>query len=155
MTKTIRVVLTTLLLVAAMAASAQEADPFTVTLPEGYGVFAKQVQSTDSPEGKIETTNWVAKAPTGEAVVVTMSRMPGRILDAGKLIDSMRQSLRKSVGATTESDVNLFRTGAAVFRSHYVIDEDRLFQLLYVGRSDEQRNHASVAQLFESFKLAE
>ena len=154
-----RTVLMTLSLVAlfALSASAQDApaEPFTLALPEGYAAFTKQVQTADSPEGKIETTNWVSKAPTGEAVVVTLSRMPAKILDAEKLVDSTRQSLLKALGATAENDANLFRSNAAFFRTHFVVDEDRFFQLLYVGRSEEQRGNPAVATLFDSFKVAE
>src|SRR5690348_8100871 len=52
------------------------ASPFAVTLPAGYGEFTRQVQTVPSPEGEIETTSWISKAPTGEAVIVTMSTMP-------------------------------------------------------------------------------
>jgi hypothetical protein len=135
------------------AATAAVAEPFTIALPEGYAGFTKQTQTADSPDGKIETTNWVSKAPTGEALVVTLSKMPGKILDPEKLITSTRDTLLKSLGASAETDANLFRSKAAVFRSHFVVDEDRFFQLLYVGRSDEQRNAPVVGQVFESFKV--
>lgn len=128
------------------------ANPFALTLPEGYAAFTSQTQTTASPEGPIETTTWVAKAPTNEAIVVTMSRMPGKILDPEKLIASTRESLMKSLGATSESD-ETFRSNAAFFRSRFVVQDDRLFQLLYVGRSEEQRSNAVVSQLFDSFKL--
>lgn len=153
-----RIAVLTLSLVAvfALSASAQvmPAEPFTLMLPEGYAAFAKQVQTADSPEGKIETTNWVSKAPTGEALVVTMSKMPGKILDPEKMIASTRQSLLKTLGATAEGDANLFRSNAAFFRTEFVVDGDRFFQLLYVGRSEEQRGNAAVAKVFDSFTIS-
>lgn len=162
MSKTFRNVVAFALMALALSASAQEAapapapapaEPFTVTLPDGFAAFTKQSQTSESPDGKIETTNWISKNTSGEAVVVTLSKMPGKILDGDKMISSTRESLMKSLNATAETDPNLFRGSGAVFRSHYIVSEDRLFQLLYVGRSDEQRNAATVGQLFESFKL--
>ena len=146
------------------ALGAQTADPFTLTLPEGYPQFAKQSQTTKGTDGNIETTNWIAKAPTGEAVIVTVSTMPGKILDAKKMMTSTRDSLLKSLNATIESDApgagdasteNLtFHSAGAVFRAHFEVIDKQFYQLLYVGRSNEQRDAPAVQQLFESFKIA-
>ncbi|HYR28320.1 MAG TPA: hypothetical protein VEU30_07620, partial [Thermoanaerobaculia bacterium] len=38
--------------------------PFAMTLPSGYGDFTRQVQTVPSPEGDIQTTTWISKAPT-------------------------------------------------------------------------------------------
>lgn len=158
-TRTILLVLSLTVALGAMGAG----EPFIVALPEGYAPFAAQTQKVDSPEGQIETTNWVSKAPTGEAVVVTMSVMPGPIESPEKMIASTRESLLKSLSATLETEEKregelpsarlLFRTNAAVFRSRFVVDKDRFYQLLYVGRSDEQRNQPAVAQMFDSFQI--
>ncbi len=138
-------------------------DGFTVSLPAGYAAFTKQVQTTKAPEGEIETTNWISKAPTGEAVVVTSSRMPGTILDPQKMIASTRASLLKSLNATLESEEPrpgdlpsnrmLFRSDAAFFRARFTVVDDRLVQLLYVGRSEEQRAAQAVSGLFDSFHV--
>jgi hypothetical protein len=131
-------------------------EPFKLALPTAYGAFTKQQQTSKSPEGDIETTNWIAKAPTGEAVIVTMSKMPGKIMDAQKLTASTRESLLKTLGATIETESEeamLFRSSAAVFRARFAVVEDRFYQLLYVGRSDEQRGAAEVSQLFDSFAI--
>lgn len=140
-------------------------DVFNLTVPEAYGAFTKQVQTTKSPEGDIETTNWISKAPTGEAVIVTMSRMPGRILDPQKLIASTRESLLKSLGATLESEEPrpgelpssrlLFRSDAAWFRARFTVNEERFYQLLYVGRSADQRSSPGVGAIFDSFRLVD
>jgi len=159
--------LAVLLTVAGAGAHADNApaanDVFTVALPSGYTEFQKQVQTTKAPEGEIETTNWISKAPTGEAVVVTSSRMPGKILDPEKMIASTRDSLLKSLNATLESqeprpgDVPsarmLFRSDAGWFRGRLIVVDDRLYQLLYVGRSEEQRAAPAVGEMFESFRL--
>lgn len=137
-------------------------DAFSITLPEGFGEFATQAQKTDSPEGKIDTTNWIAKAPTGEAVVVTVSTMPALITDAVKAMDGMRESLLKSLNATLESEEKvegraanlLFKSAGAFLRSRLVVDGNRMIQVLYVGRSEEQRGAAAVGEIFQSFALA-
>jgi hypothetical protein len=138
-------------------------DGFTVSLPAGYAEFTKQVQTTKAPDGEIETTNWISKAPTGEAVVVTSSRLPGKILDPQKLITSTRASLLTSLNAKLESEEPrpgdlpstrmLFRSDAAFFRARFTVVDDRLYQLLYVGRSEEQRAAPAVGAMFDSFNL--
>ncbi|HEX2120211.1 MAG TPA: hypothetical protein VHL59_01085 [Thermoanaerobaculia bacterium] len=138
-------------------------DGFTVSLPAGYAAFTKQVQTAKAPEGEIETTNWISRAPTGEAVVVTSSRMPGKILDPQKLIASTRASLLQSLKATLESEEPragdvpstrmLFRSDAAYFRARLTVVDDRLYQLLYVGRSADQRAAPTVGEMFDSFRL--
>lgn len=145
------------------AASAHE--PFSLSLPAGYGAFTQQVQTAKSPEGDIVTTNWIAKAPTGEAVVVTMSSMPAKILDPQKFIASTRASLLKSLNATLESESAregavpstrlLFRSDSAFFRARFTVIDDRFYQLLYIGRSEEQRTAQPVARIFESFTIAD
>ncbi len=156
-----------LLMVAGAGAHADNSpvanDGFTVSLSAGYGEFTKQVQTTKAPEGEIETTNWISRAPTGEAVVVTSSRMPGKILDPQKLIASTRASLLASLNATLESEEPrpgdvpstrmLFRSDAAYFRARFTVVDDRLYQLLYVGRSADQRAAPTVGKMFDSFRI--
>lgn len=156
-----------LAVVASAGANARTApvvnDAFTVSLPSGYAEFTKQVQTTKAPEGEIETTNWISRAPTGEAVIVTSSKLSGKILDPQKLIASTRASLLKSLNATLESEEPrpgelpstrlLFRSDAAWFRARFTVDHDRLYQLLYVGRSEEQRSAPAVAAMFDSFRV--
>lgn len=159
----VALVLAAVLSTAAYANGATE--PFTVALPDAYAAFTRQVQITKSPEGDIETTNWISKAPTGEAVIVTVSRMPARILDPQKMIDSTRASLLKSLGATLETEEPrpgelpssrlLFRTDSAFFRARFTVLDDRFYQILYVGRSAEQRTAPEVGQIFESFRIAD
>lgn len=157
------VVAVVLLAVPAAFAQAVQVDneSFGITLPAGFGEFAKQSQESDSPGGKVQTTNWVSKAPTNEAVVVTVSKMPAKILDPQKLIASTRESLVKSLKATIESEqsaeggaANDFSatTGSVFLRSHLEVNDDTLIQVLYVGRSAEQRAVPAVSDLFQSFK---
>ncbi|HEX7149887.1 MAG TPA: hypothetical protein VF618_00245 [Thermoanaerobaculia bacterium] len=165
MKRTIAVLTLSLLTLAAapLRAGDVQNEIFRLTLPEGYGEFAKQVQTVKSPEGEIESTNWVSKAPTGEAVIVTMNKLPGKILDADKLFASTRESLLKSLNATLESEEKLegalpstrvnFSGNGVFFRTRFVAQDDHFYQLLYVGRSAEQRSNAAVGQIFDSFNL--
>ena len=138
-------------------------DSFQIALPTGYGPFAKQVQKTPSPEGETETTTWVSKSAAGNAVIVAVSRMPGRILNPEKLMATTRESLLKSLGGTLESEQKrdtaspsmrvLFRSNTAFFRARLVVDDDTLYQLLHVARSAEGRQDSSVDALFGSFEI--
>lgn len=159
---------TILLMIAGAGAYADDApgakDGFTVSLPAGYSEFTKQVQTAKAPEGNIETTTWISKAPTGEAAVVTSSKLPGKILDPQKLITSTRASLLASLNARLESEEPrpgdlpstrmLFRSDAAYFRARFTVVDDRLYQLLYIGRSEEQRAATTVNRMFDSFNVA-
>jgi hypothetical protein len=134
-------------------------DLFTVNLPDAY---AAPVQSSATQNG-IATSTWIAKAPTGEAVVISVSTMPAKIADPAKLIDSTRDSLLKSVKGTLDSEQPLtgdmpardllFRSGTAFLRSRLIVNGDRLYQLLYVGRTQPERDAPGVGQMFDSFKV--
>lgn len=148
-----------------LAANAQSApaEAFELTLPNGFAEYTTQAQTVASPEGEIETTNWISRAKSGEAVIVTLSRMPGKILDPQKLITSTRESLLKSLGATLESEEPrqgelpstrvLFHSDAAWFRARFTVVDDRMYQLLYVGRSAEQRDAQVVGLMFDTFEI--
>ena len=150
---------------AGVMAQETAADPFTITLPAGFSAFAKQSQTVKRTDGKDETiTNWVSKAPTGEAVVVTVSKMPGTILDPENMMGKTRDSVVKSLNATVESDDKLagdvpseqvlFHSGTNAFlRARLAVKDASLYQLLYVGRTADQRAVPAVEQLFSSFKI--
>ena len=148
------------LLSAAVAqAVAVNTDLFTVTLPDAY---AQPVMSTATQNG-IATSTWIAKAPTGEAVVISVSTMPGKIEDPAKLMDSTRDSLLKSVKGTLDSEQPvagamaardlLFKSGTAFLHSRLIVNGDKLYQLLYVGRTQAERDNPAVATMFDSFKV--
>lgn len=151
--------LSSFLLAAAASAGPVSTDFFTVNLPDGY---AAPVKSTATQNG-IATSTWIAKAPTGEAVVISVSTMPAKIGDAAKLMDSTRDSLLKSVKGTLDTEQTiagpmperdlLFRSGTAFLRSRLVVNGDKLYQLLYVGRTEAERAVPAVAQMFDSFKV--
>ena len=162
-----RLLLAALVLVAVPVVAQESAEPFTVDLPEGFGELKAQTQKSESPEGIVETTNWISKAQNGEVVVVTVSKMPGHILNPEKLIESTRDSLLKSLKATLEIEQKVdgetpatllqFHSASAnpvYLQSQLMVDDDRLYQLLYVAKTPEQRASATVDELFESFRVA-
>lgn len=145
----------------------QNAD-FSITLPAGFAAFASQSQTAKQGEGTIQTTTYVSKAPTNEAIIVSVSKMPAKITDADKAFAGTRDSVLKSLNATLETEEKvagdppadrlLFKTTTAnpVFcQSRLTAKDDRLYQLLYVGRSEEQRKAPAVAALFDSFHIAD
>jgi hypothetical protein len=152
--------------IAIAEATPVENDAFKIVLPDGFGKFTEQAQKVEGENGTIETTNWVSKAQTGEAVVVTVSKMPGKILDPDAMISGTRDSLLKSLKATLENEQKrggevettelLFRSESAspaYLRSSLAVEEDRFYQILYVGRSEEQRAGPAVRDLFASFQI--
>ena len=160
MTRTARIAvgLAVAVLVPLVAAATDFAtDYFGMTLPAGFAAPVK----TETTQQGIDTITWVSKAPTGEAVVVSVSKMPAKIADPVKLMDSTRDSLLKSVKGTLENEQTLsgdkpgrviqFKTPQAFLRSRLLVDGDKLYQLLYVGRSEEQRT--AVAAMFDSFRI--
>lgn len=152
--------LAALLLPALAGATEISNDAFSVQLP---AAFAAPSRTTTAQSG-IDTTTWIAKAPTGEAVVVSVSKMPAKIADPVKLMDSTRDSLLKTVKGTLENEQALsgdmpsrrilFQSGTAFLRSRLVVSGDKLYQLLYVGRSLEERNAPAVGAMFDTFHIA-
>jgi len=148
-----------------VATAAQAAEPFTITLPTGYGAWTSQTQTATSPDGKkTEVTTWVAKSPTGEAIVVSISKMPGKIGDPDKLFASTRDALLKSTNSTLDKEEKLsgatpgerlsFHSSSGAFlRSRLMVDNDRFYQVLYVGHSAEQRENPAVGAMFDSFAV--
>jgi hypothetical protein len=148
-----------------IAAAAQAAEPFNLTLPTGFGAFTSQTQTATAPDGKkTEVTTWVSKSPTGEAIVVSMSKMPGKVGDPAKLFASTRDALLKSVNGTLDSEEKLSTTppserltfhnnNGAFLRSRLIAADDKFFQVLYVGHSTEQRDNPTIAAMFDTFAI--
>ena len=138
-------------------------DAFSLTLPAGFSAFTQQAQTANSPDGTITTTNWISKAPTGDAIIVTVSKLPKKILDADKLFTGTRDSLLKSLKATLDSEEKvpgdlptsrlMFHNDSAYLRARLAVNNDTFYQVLYVGRSAEQRALPFVGEFFNSFKV--
>jgi hypothetical protein len=150
----------------AQIANAAEAQPFQITLPTGFSAFAAQTQTAKSPSGKnIQVTTWVSKSPTTEAVVVSVTKLWARIENPDQQMANSRDSLVKSVNGTIDSQQKIdgsapgmrvdFHSGNAFLRARLSVKGDSLYQLLYVGRSAEQRSNPSVDGLFQSFAISD
>ena len=48
-----------------------------------------------------------------------------------------------------------FKGSGAFLRSKLLVDGNRMLQVLYVGRSEEQRSAAAVGEIFQSFQVTE
>ncbi len=169
-TQTIAVSALALLMFAAVPQTVKAADStpvqndaFSLTLPAGFAAFAQSSQTATTPDGTITTTNWVSKAPTGDAIIVTVSKMPKKILDADKLFTGTRDSLLKSLKATLDSEEKiagdipasslLFHNDNAFLRARLAVNSETFYQVLYVGRTAEQRALPFVGQMFDSFHI--
>lgn len=189
---------TLFLVIALTAAAAIAAEPtpvqndaFSLTLPTGFGQFAKQTQTVSSPGGKkTEVTTYVSKSPTGEAVVVSISKMPGKVVDADKLFASTRDALLKSTNSTLDKEEKVpgenpterlwFHTAPVAtptavaqssngvtttisqvqapvnpvfLRSRLIVAGDTLYNVLYVGHSEDQRNNPAVGSMLDTFTI--
>ncbi|MGA7616223.1 MAG: hypothetical protein WBX15_13695 [Thermoanaerobaculia bacterium] len=142
---------------------------FTLTLPAGFGQFAKQEQTVASPNGPIKQTTWVSKAKDGSAFIVSLSKMPGKILDPKAMMDSGRDSLLKSLNATLENESKkefeghpgrsiLYSASSPrpIFaRTDLVISNDSMFQLIYLGFDQSTRQAPEITNSFGSFEVKE
>lgn len=144
-----------------------EKTSFTIDMPDYFGEFAKQEQKIQSADGPIIQTTYVAKAPSGEAVIVTYGAMSGKILNPDAMIDSARDSLMKSLKTSVNTE-NKFqsdgRPARTVFysasaprpmfgRTDFVIDGKRMFQVIYVGGAKEGLEAQATNDMFSSFHV--
>ena len=155
-----------MMVLTAAAASGAETAVFSVTLPGGFPEFQQtRSQSAEVPQGKIETTNWVSRSPKGEAVVVTVSRMPGKLGTPASLLSGTRDSLMKAFNASLEKELNLpgsypatsltFKANSSplFYRAKLMVVGNTIYQILYAGRSAEQRSAAPVGRVFDTFLI--
>ena len=150
-----------LAVIIAPAAFAQS-EPFTIHLPSGFGEFAKSSQNSQSKDGTIETNTWLSKDPKGGAVVVTVSKLPKKVLAPVKLLDGTRDSLVKSTNSTLDSDDTVstnpptrqitMHSNTAWVRARLIAKTDTLYQVIFIGRSAEAPNAGPVGQMFEGFQ---
>lgn len=142
-------------------------EAFSIALPPTFTKADKQSSTAAVEEGPIQTTNWIYRATTGEVVIVAMSQLPARVLDAETMLTNARDALVKSLQGRLESEEVLagdlparkvlFRRDSpspAFLRSRLIVNHDRFYQLLYVGLSPEQRSADDVTLVFESFRIA-
>ncbi len=161
-------ILRALAVIVAFGMSAHAAEvrtaAFKIDLPGEFPAFDKKSDAQTTVDGTITTNTWISKSPvTAEAIIVSESTMPGKILDTEKLFDKTRDALLAALKGTVEVDEQAistiaerrlrFRTPGAFIRARLAATGDRLFQLLYVARSSERREAPLVSDLFSSFQV--
>ncbi len=156
------VVSATALIALHLHAAEVRTDAFRIDLPGGFQPFEKRTDTQKTADGEVVTSAWIAKSSTGEALIISESKMRGKILDPDKLFDKTRDALLASLKGTIEADEKssasasarrlLFKTPGAFIRARLMADGNRLFQILYVARSSEQRQAPAVSALFSSFQ---
>lgn len=154
------------LLLVSTTAFAADTTAFTTTLPDGFpGFSAEGAQKAQGMEGTIETRPWISRASNGEAVVVTITKMPQTIQSPHATLGRTRDQLLKVFRSTLEKETSLpgvrpgsdlvFRStdGSAFFRAQLTVINDTIYQVVYFGLSEAQRNAPQVARVFDTFKI--
>jgi hypothetical protein len=158
---------TLFLVIALTAAAAIAAEPtpvqndaFSLTLPTGFGQFAKTTQSVPSPKGKkTDVTTWISDSPTGEKIIVVQSVLPGKVDDASKLFSSARDGMVNGQHLTLDNEQKVsdstemlnFHAGTKFLRSRFVlVGGDHFYQVFYLGNADQSAN-PTVSSMFDSF----
>jgi len=158
------------LAIATVAQAGQvKGDAFSVTLPDGFGNAQQQKQTVQSPSGPINVVTYISKAEDGSAVIIGYSEFSGTITDPGATLTSGRDSLLKSLGATAnnEKDVEVSGHPARTFnysatsprtvfgRTDLVVVGPRMYQLIYLGFTQEALQKGDVQGMFSTFKVRE
>jgi hypothetical protein len=158
-----------LLLVVPAALAAQVAEnEFTIDLPLECGEAQKQQQRVDSPSGPIDLVTYLARGEDGAACIVTYSELSGPITDAEGTINSGRDSLIQQLNVTIENEQEMAVDGydgrmvrfttdqprPIYGRSDFVVADDRLYQVIYIGFSYDARENIEHAGLFSSLSIS-
>ena len=144
-------------------------ESFSITLPTGFGEFARQQQTVKSQSGDIQQVTYVSKGVGGNAVIVTYGTMSGKILEPATMMGSGRDSLVKSLGAKLESEKQLEIDGKPALsimftaekprpifaRTDLVVAGPRMYQVIFLGSSADALWHESTEQMFSSFDIKE
>lgn len=157
----------TLSLATVAQAGQVKGDAFSVTLPDGFADPQQQKQTVQSPSGPISVVTYISKANDGSAVILGYSEFSGVITDAPATLASGRDSLLKSLGATANSERAVEVSGhpARTFnysatsprtifgRTDLVVVGPRMYQLIYLGFTQDGLQKADVQSMFSTFKV--
>lgn len=156
-----------LLIVPVASAERLSGDEFSIDLPSWCGKAQKQEQKVDSPSGPIDVVTYVAKGDNGAACIVTYSELSGPITDAETTIDSNRDSLLKQLNVNIDREKSIEVSGfegrsisfstaqpRPIFgRTDLVVAGDRLYQVIYIGYTAEDRQAVESSNLFGSLTI--
>ena len=139
---------------------------FTVQLPPNCTGAKKQVQNIDSPSGPIVNVTYVAQGSDG-ICIVGYSELTGPITEPETMIDSGRDSLMQELSTIVEMEEGADSTdkvertirysGGATRplfgRTDFVVVDDRLYQVVFIGFSVDSRTAAEETAFFDSFDV--
>lgn len=161
------VVAIVLLIVPAAFAERLSEEEFSIELPSWCGDAQRQEQQVESPSGPITVVTYVARGEDGAACIITYSELSGPITDAEGTMKSGRDSLLQQLNVTLEHEkaieINGFEGRSIHFatteprpvygRTDFVVADDRLYQVIYIGYTPEARDEVESSELFSSFMI--
>ena len=146
-----------------------ELDGLSLTLPAGFSKFEKQEQTVQSDSGPILNVTNISKSVTGEVIIVSYSDFSGPLLNPNQMMTSGKDSLLKGAGAQSESEEFAELDGnpgmkllfsaqqpRPLFgRGQYAVDDDRMYQMIFLTNSAERRASPVAETFFSSIDLTE
>lgn len=148
------------------AAQSQADEEFVLELPEGFSEFQRTEQTVPTPSGPITQVTYLSKSDQG-AFIVTYSDVNDQITDPGAMMESGRDSLLKSINASLEDEQEISLDGQPGMSFRYKADQPRpvyartdlvvvgprMYQVIFLGFTEEARDRADVASSFSSFRV--
>lgn len=155
-----------LLTAAPMLGETVRETEFSIQLPPNCTGAKKQVQNIDSPSGPIVNVTYIAQGSDG-ICIVGYSELTGPITEPAMMIDSGRDSLMNELATSIEMESSTddgdlvgrtirYSGGAArplYGRTDFVVADDRLYQVVFIGFSGDSRTAAEESSFFNSFDV--
>lgn len=155
-----------LLTAAPMVGETVRETEFSVELPANCTGAKKQVQNIDSPSGPIVNVTYIAQGSDG-ICIVGYSELTGPITEPEMMIDSGRDSLMTELATSIEMEESTedgdlvgrtirYSGGAAralYGRTDFVVADDRLYQVVFIGFSGDSRTAVEESPFFSSFDV--
>ncbi len=146
-----------------------ELDGLSVSLPAGFEEFAKDEKTVESDSGPIRNVTYVSKSAAGEAIIVSFSEFSGPLLNPNQMMTSGKDSLLKGANAKSESEEPRELDGQPGLhllfsadqprplfgRGQYGVQDDRMYQLIYLAGSPDRRISPDAELFFASIDLKE
>lgn len=146
-----------------------ELDGLNLTLPAGFSKFEKQEQTVESDSGPILNVTHISKSVTGEVIIVSYSDFSGPLLNPNQMMTSGKDSLLKGANAQSESeqftevdgnpgmkiDFSAQQPRPLFGRGQYAVDDDRMYQMIFLTNSAERRASPVADLFFSSIDITE
>ena len=151
----------------ALAAGRIEEKEFSVALPAGFSEPAKQEKTVDSPSGPITQVTYVSKGQDGSAIILGYSEFAAEITDPAETMNSGRDEFTKAINASYTDEREKVVAGyparsflyaaaepQAMFgRADLVVAGPRMYQLIFLGASQDGVGAPEITNFFRSFAL--